>query len=467
MKKRRAALAILSCALLTGGLVSCGGETEEPIYVKNEIVSISIKTAPTKTIYKVGETFDPTGVVIESNWKDGSKKIVTKYTYDNHNPLTLQDKVITFSYEGFTCTQEITVREVKITGIEIKEKPFKTEYKIGQTFDPKGLVVVAKYEDNSTLTLSDKDYTIKDATRALTEADKEMIVQYKTFTASIAITVVDQIDVTIDDLETVRVEAENLDFSKAILRNDFAQAGRSFVEEPTGGAASGGKSICGYELNSIFEVRFEVKENATILIKAVMADLGKNYSLAEALEFKVDDKVLVAEDKPFGTNGYWDWCEFSVGVIELAKGKYFKVVDADDWVNEKDYDILLKRLINEDADLILTDFCEARSFEDKPTKIEYYKNLNKNQLYHFDEICIGENGFEEWGPMLPTSTYKLECLKKADFKLLEKTFYVDMTYNAYSIIYIDTVKKYDLDIYRYYIGNSRTICKRRRHEKKL
>jgi len=322
MKKRRAALAILSCALLTGGLVSCGGETEEPIYVKNEIVSISIKTAPTKTIYKVGETFDPTGVVIESNWKDGSKKIVTKYTYDNHNPLTLQDKVITFSYEGFTCTQEITVREVKITGIEIKEKPFKTEYKIGQTFDPKGLVVVAKYEDNSTLTLSDKDYTIKDATRALTEADKEMIVQYKTFTASIAITVVDQIDVTIDDLETVRVEAENLDFSKAILRNDFAQAGRSFVEEPTGGAASGGKSICGYELNSIFEVRFEVKENATILIKAGMADLGKNYSLAEALEFKVDDKVLVAEDKPFGTNGYWDWCEFSVGVVELAKGKH-------------------------------------------------------------------------------------------------------------------------------------------------
>lgn len=189
------------------------------------------------------------------------------------------------------------------------------------------------------------------------------------------------------------------------------------------------------------------------------AEIGKMYQDLTTVEDQSIVKIINKENGGHGSG-------INKG-IELAKGKYFKVVDADDWVNEKDYDILLKRLINEDADLILTDFCEARSFEDKPTKIEYYKNLSKNQLYHFDEICIGENGFEEWGPMLPTSTYKLECLKKADFKLLEKTFYVDMTYNAYSIIYIDTVKKYDLDIYRYYIGNSRTICKRRRHEKKL
>ena len=36
---------------------------------------------------------------------------------------------------------------------------------------------------------------------------------------------------------------------------------------------------------------------------------------------------------------------------------------------------------------------------------------------------------------------------------MKKTFYVDMLYNAYSILEIDTVKRYDLNVYLYYIGN--------------
>lgn len=139
--------------------------------------------------------------------------------------------------------------------------------------------------------------------------------------------------------------------------------------------------------------------------------------------------------------------------IELARGKYFKVVDADDWLDEEQYDKLLEKLVNEDADLILTDYCEARSFEDKPFSIEYYNNLVPDIIYNLDDVITGTYGFKDWGPTLPTSTYKTECLRKADFKLLEKTFYVDMTYNAYSIMYIDTVKRYNLNIYRYYIGN--------------
>ncbi len=140
--------------------------------------------------------------------------------------------------------------------------------------------------------------------------------------------------------------------------------------------------------------------------------------------------------------------------IELARGKYFKVIDADDWVDENQYNELLKRLINEDADIVLTDYAEARTFEEKPFEVNYYESLIPGITYNFDDICLGQYGFKTWGPTLPTSTYKTECLRKANFKLLEKTFYVDMTYNAYSIIYINTVKKYDLNVYRYYIGNA-------------
>ena len=175
------------------------------------------------------------------------------------------------------------------------------------------------------------------------------------------------------------------------------------------------------------------------------AEIGQYYQELTTVDGKSIVKIINKENGGHGSG-------INKG-IELARGKYFKVVDADDWLEEEPYNELLKRLINEDSDLILTDLSEARSFEDKLAVLDYYENLEAEHIYHFDDICVGENGFKEWGPMLPTATYKLKCLKEADFRLFEKTFYVDMVYNAYSIIYIDTVKKYNLNIYRYYIGN--------------
>lgn len=175
------------------------------------------------------------------------------------------------------------------------------------------------------------------------------------------------------------------------------------------------------------------------------SQIGKMYEELTTVDGKSIVKLIDKENGGHGSG-------INKG-IELARGKYFKVVDADDWLEEEAYGKLLEKLVEEDADLILTDYCEARSFEDKPYKVEYYNNLEPNVIYHLDDVITGTYGFKDWGPTLPTSTYKTECLRKADFKLLEKTFYVDMTYNAYSIMYIDTVKRYDLNIYRYYIGN--------------
>ena len=139
--------------------------------------------------------------------------------------------------------------------------------------------------------------------------------------------------------------------------------------------------------------------------------------------------------------------------IELARGKYFRVVDADDWFDVEEYDKFLDKLRFEDVDMVITDYMEARSFEDKPFPRPYYTFMIPDVIYHLDDIAIGSYGFRSWGPSLPTATYKTEKLRKANFKLMEKTFYVDMLYNAYSILEIDTVKRYDLNVYLYYIGN--------------
>lgn len=56
-----------------------------------------------------------------------------------------------------------------------------------------------------------------------------------------------------------------------------------------------------------------------------------------------------------------------------------------------------------------------------------------NIKYDFEDLCIPNYGFGEWGPILATGNYKTEVLKKTNFKLSEKSFYVDMEYNVYSI----------------------------------
>ena len=67
--------------------------------------------------------------------------------------------------------------------------------------------------------------------------------------------------------------------------------------------------------------------------------------------------------------------------------------------------------------------------------------------YHFDDLCIDYYGFRGWGPILATSNIKTEKLREANFKLSEKTFYVDMEYNTFYLPVIDTISYYDLDIY--------------------
>ena len=42
--------------------------------------------------------------------------------------------------------------------------------------------------------------------------------------------------------------------------------------------------------------------------------------------------------------------------LELATGKYFKLLDSDDWFNKDSFKVFLERLSNLDVDLILTNY---------------------------------------------------------------------------------------------------------------
>jgi len=122
----------------------------------NDVVSISVTSAPTKTSYIAGQNFDSTGMAITATYYDGSTAIVEGWSVTDGNNLPAGKTSVTISYtEGGvtkTTSQAITVAAKTLSSISVKTAPTKTSYIAGQNFDSTGMVIEKKYNDNSTAT---------------------------------------------------------------------------------------------------------------------------------------------------------------------------------------------------------------------------------------------------------------------------------------------------------------------------
>lgn len=167
-------------------------EIEKTINVKvidKVQTGIEITTAPTKTDYRIGEKFDPTGMVVSAVYNDGSKVPVEGYTWTPDGALGLDDKTITVSYTDEaekTYTAELNISVKEMTGIEITTAPTKTEYANGQSFDPTGMVVSAVYNDGSKTAVSGYTWSPEGG---LPVGTTEVTISYNGFTAKQSVTV--------------------------------------------------------------------------------------------------------------------------------------------------------------------------------------------------------------------------------------------------------------------------------------
>lgn len=105
-----------------------------------KLETLAITKQPNKTIYKSGESFDPTGMVVTAGYGYGLTSDVTGYTV---SPQVLTDGVteVTITYtEGRitkTASVPVTVKKVLVS-IAITANPTKMTYQYLETFDPAG-----------------------------------------------------------------------------------------------------------------------------------------------------------------------------------------------------------------------------------------------------------------------------------------------------------------------------------------
>ena len=143
----------------------------------------------------------------------------------------------------------------------------------------------------------------------------------------------------------------------------------------------------------------------------------------------------------------------NTGILNAA-GKYFKVVDADDWVEKEPFMRLIQVLKNSDSDIIASGFYWVYD-EGQKNKMEFTRKLEMkmpfagvdyNKEYIFDEIA------DRVYIKMHHITIKTAILKEHKIKIDEHCYYVDAEYITYPIPYVETIRFVDAFVYMYRLG---------------
>ena len=174
----------------------------------------------------------------------------------------------------------------------------------------------------------------------------------------------------------------------------------------------------------------------------VLNDGSKDGTAAKTAEYeKKYPNTVKLVDKQNGGHG----STINKG-IELAKGKYFRALDGDDWVETEGFVDLISRLKNEDADIVLCNFKEC--YESSNTeKLMIPAKLADGAKDTFENIC---NSFRHL--LYHETIFKTEILQKNNIRLDEHCFYVDTEFMLYPVFYANTVTYYDICVYCYRLG---------------
>lgn len=140
--------------------------------------------------------------------------------------------------------------------------------------------------------------------------------------------------------------------------------------------------------------------------------------------------------------------------IKNASGKYFKVVDSDDSLNQDALEKIMKKLEyfeknGETVDALFSNYIYDHVIDEKKHVIKYTKNMPVNMFFTWDEVG-------HFSPphyiLMHSVIYRTELLRICGLKLPKHTFYVDNIYVYQPLPYLKTMYYMDVDLYKYFIG---------------
>lgn len=150
-------------------------------------------------------------------------------------------------------------------------------------------------------------------------------------------------------------------------------------------------------------------------------------------------------DKPNGGHG----SAVNAG-LDAAKGRYFRVVDSDDWLDRGALSALLDILRGQDRlDLVVTNFVYEKDGRDRRHAMRYRSTLPIGREFGWEDV---RRFRPDQGMLMHSLTYRTAVLRSSGMRLPEHTFYVDNLYAFLPLPHVRRLRYLDVDLYRYHIG---------------
>ena len=140
--------------------------------------------------------------------------------------------------------------------------------------------------------------------------------------------------------------------------------------------------------------------------------------------------------------------------LSYARGRYFKVVDSDDWLDPVAMQPIMSYLrsqseLRDACDLVIGNYVYEKVYEGTHTTIDYANVFPVDEKFTWDDIGT----FKPSQYLLMHSViYRTELLRDVKLVLPEHCFYVDNIFVYVPLPTVYSIRYFNVDMYRYFIG---------------
>lgn len=140
--------------------------------------------------------------------------------------------------------------------------------------------------------------------------------------------------------------------------------------------------------------------------------------------------------------------------LEHASGRYFKVVDSDDWLDEEAMEAVMAYLrpqceLQYPTDMVVANYVYEKVYEGTHTVMHYRNVFPQNVEFEWADT-------KRFNPsqylLMHSVIYRTDLLRDMGLKLPEHCFYVDNIFVYVPLPHVKTIYYLDVDMYRYFIG---------------
>lgn len=178
--------------------------------------------------------------------------------------------------------------------------------------------------------------------------------------------------------------------------------------------------------------------------------------IAHSHQEKFPDSIIVI-DKENG--GYGSTINAS---LNIASGKYYKLLDGDDWFDSDAFPAFVEFLSNCNADVVVSPYYEVR--DESKTLDDYHPEIS-GQTALFESVKLQSLLFA-----MHEMAVNTDKLRAISHKVTEHCFYTDTEYNVMCFLNSHTISRFDRAVYCYRMdvnGQSMSLSGVRKHYQDL